>query len=106
MAFAVAALIGIVIEKVIVRRLYDRPLDSLLATWGVSLILQQAARSVFGAPNVAVKSPEWLIGGVTLFSVTFPYKRLFILALVFLRWRCSVSIYLKPLRGGGCRLLR
>ncbi|MCY8128528.1 urea ABC transporter permease subunit UrtB, partial [Bacillus spizizenii] len=82
MAFAVAALIGIVIEKVIVRRLYDRPLDSLLATWGVSLILQQAARSIFGAPNVAVKSPEWLTGGVTLFSVTFPYKRLFILALV------------------------
>ncbi|MDM5303568.1 urea ABC transporter permease subunit UrtB [Bacillus subtilis] len=84
MAFAVAALIGIVIEKVIVRRLYDRPLDSLLATWGVSLILQQAARSIFGAPNVAVKSPEWLTGGVTLFSVTFPYKRLFILALVLL----------------------
>ncbi|MDR4433328.1 urea ABC transporter permease subunit UrtB [Bacillus tequilensis] len=82
MAFAVAALIGIVIEKVIVRRLYDRPLDSLLATWGVSLILQQAARSIFGAPNVAVRSPEWLTGGVTLFSVTFPYKRLFILALV------------------------
>lgn len=82
MAFGVAALIGIVIEKVIVRRLYDRPLDSLLATWGVSLILQQAARSIFGAPNVAVKSPEWLTGGVTLFSVTFPYKRLFILALV------------------------
>lgn len=82
MAFAVAALTGIVIEKVIVRRLYDRPLDSLLATWGVSLILQQAARSIFGAPNVAVKSPEWLTGGVTLFSVTFPYKRLFILALV------------------------
>ncbi|MCY7867007.1 urea ABC transporter permease subunit UrtB [Bacillus spizizenii] len=82
MAFAVAALIGIVIEKVIVRRLYDRPLDSLLATWGVSLILQQAARSIFGAPNVAVKSPECLTGGVTLFSVTFPYKRLFILALV------------------------
>ncbi|MEC0531075.1 urea ABC transporter permease subunit UrtB [Bacillus spizizenii] len=82
MAFAVAALIGIVIEKVIVRRLYDRPLDSLLATWGVSLILQQATRSIFGAPNVAVKSPEWLTGGVTLFSVTFPYKRLFILALV------------------------
>ncbi|MGG1246293.1 urea ABC transporter permease subunit UrtB [Bacillus spizizenii] len=82
MAFGVAALIGIVIEKVIVRRLYDRPLDSLLATWGVSLILQQAAKSIFGAPNVAVKSPEWLTGGVTLFSVTFPYKRLFILALV------------------------
>ncbi|MCY9375315.1 urea ABC transporter permease subunit UrtB [Bacillus sp. T17B1] len=82
MAFGVAALIGIVIEKVIVRRLYDRPLDSLLATWGVSLILQQAARLIFGAPNVAVKSPEWLTGGVTLFSVTFPYKRLFILALV------------------------
>ncbi|MEC1290673.1 urea ABC transporter permease subunit UrtB [Bacillus mojavensis] len=82
MAFAVAAFIGIVIEKGIVRRLYDRPLDSLLATWGVSLILQQAARSIFGAPNVAVKSPEWLTGGVTLFSVTFPYKRLFILALV------------------------
>ncbi|PAY14815.1 urea ABC transporter permease subunit UrtB [Bacillus sp. 7705b] len=82
LSFTVAALLGIVIEKVIVRRLYDRPLDSLLATWGVSLILQQTARSIFGAPNVAVQSPEWLSGGVTLFSVTFPYKRLFILALV------------------------
>ena len=82
LSFLVAALIGLVMEKTIVRFLYERPLDSLLATWGVSLILQQAARSIFGAPNVAVVAPEWLNGRLILAGVTFPYKRLFILALV------------------------
>jgi len=84
LAFIVAAFIGLLMEKSIVRFLYKRPLDSLLATWGVSLILQQAARTIFGAPNVAVVAPEWLNGGLMLLGVTFPYKRLFILALVLL----------------------
>ena len=82
LAFIIAALIGLVMEKTIIQFLYKRPLDSLLATWGVSLILQQAARSIFGAPNVAVVAPDWLNGGLSFMDVTFPYKRLFIIALV------------------------
>jgi urea transport system permease protein len=84
LSFVIAALIGLVMEKTIIRFLYERPLDSLLATWGVSLILQQAARTIFGAPNVAVVAPEWLNGGLVLVGVTFPYKRLFIIALVLI----------------------
>jgi urea transport system permease protein len=84
LAFIIAALFGLIMEKTVVRFLYDRPSDSLLATWGVSLILQQAARSIFGAPNVAVVSPEWLNGGMALAGVTLPYKRLFIIGLVLM----------------------
>jgi urea transport system permease protein len=84
LSFLVAALLGLLMEKTVVRFLYERPLDSLLATWGMSLILQQVARSSFGAPNVAVVAPEWLNGGLTLAGMTFPYKRLFIVALVLL----------------------
>lgn len=84
LSFIVAAFIGLILERSVVRFLYERPLDSLLATWGVSLILQQAARSIFGAPNVAVIAPEWLNGGLRLAGLTFPYKRLFIMALVLI----------------------
>lgn len=88
LSFIIAAFIGYLMEKSIVRFLYERPLDSLLATWGVSLILQQAARSIFGAPNVAVVAPDWLSGALTIGTMTFPYKRLFIISLV------CVSIFL------------
>jgi urea transport system permease protein len=84
LSFIVAALIGLVLEKTVVRVLYERPLDSLLATWGVSLILQQGARSIFGAPNVAVIAPDWLNGGLMIAGLTFPYKRIFIMALVLI----------------------
>jgi urea transport system permease protein len=81
-AFLFAAFVGWLMEMMLIRHLYGRPLDSLLATWGVSLILQQAARSVFGAPNVAVTAPAWLDGGMEVMDgVVFPYKRLFILLL-------------------------
>lgn len=89
-AFAVTAGIGWLLEKSIIQFLYNRPLDSLLATWGVSLILQQIARIIFGAPNVAVKTPSWLEGGLQIAEVTFPYKRIFILVLVTL---CLVGLY-------------
>lgn len=81
-AFLVAALIGMLLEYTVIRHLYGRPLDSLLATFGVGLILQQTARSIFGAPNVGVKSPSFLRGGLEIMSITFPYIRLFIIALV------------------------
>jgi len=83
LSFAAAALVGWLMEVGLIRFLYGRPLDSLLATWGVGMVLQQAARSVFGAPNVAVTSPSWLNGGLDIGAgVVLTYKRLFIIALV------------------------
>ena len=81
-AFLIAGLIGLLLERVLIRRLYGRPLDTLLATWGVSLVLQQLARDIFGAPNVQVRSPGWLDGGLQLGGMTLPHARLFIMALV------------------------
>lgn len=81
-SFLIAFLFGLILEMSLIRFLYGRPLDSLLATWGVGLVLQQLARSIFGAPNVAVTSPAWLDGGVNLFGAVLPYKRLFIIGLV------------------------
>lgn len=81
-AFALAGTMGLLLERVLIRRLYGRPLDTLLVTWGVSLVLQQLARDIFGAPNVNAKSPAWLDGGVQVAGATLPYARLFILALV------------------------
>lgn len=81
-SFIVSALIGILLERVVIRHLYGRPLDSLLVTWGISLVLQQAARSIFGAANVSVSCPSFLnknIQVVGAFSMS--YKRLFILFL-------------------------
>jgi urea transport system permease protein len=65
----------------LIHRMYQRPLDTLLVTWGVALILQQVARDVFGAPNVDVKAPSWLSGSVDLGIAQVPASRLFILAL-------------------------
>ena len=91
-AFLVTAALGMLMEVGLIRHLYGRPLDSLLATWGVGLILQQVARSLFGAPNVQVSSPAWLNGAVTAMpGVLLPYKRLFIIGLVIV---CVVGVYL------------
>lgn len=82
-SFAVSFLVGLLLESTLIRFLYGRPLDSLLATWGVGLMLQQLARTIFGAPNVGVTSPSWLDGGATILGdVVLPYKRLFIIGLV------------------------
>jgi urea transport system permease protein len=76
-AFLVAGLMGLILERTAIRHFYGRPLDTLLLTWGVSLVLQQLARDLFGAPNVQVQAPTWLQGGVG----PLPYNRLFIFAL-------------------------
>ena len=82
-AFIVAGLFGVLLEVTLIRHLYGRPLDTLLATWGVALILQQAARSLFGAPNVNVSSPLWLTGGIDIGAgVLLPYKRIFLILMV------------------------
>jgi urea transport system permease protein len=80
-AFVVAGLIGVALEILLLRRLYHRPLDTLLVTWGVSLCLQQLARDIFGAPNKQTTAPDWLTGAVELGPVTLPASRLFILVL-------------------------
>ena len=103
-AFVVTAGMGVLLERLLISRLYGRPLDTLLATWGVSLVLQQGARSIFGAPNVQVISPSWLNGGIEVTDdLIFPYKRLFILALVTL---CMAGVYVYMTRTAGGRRMR
>ena len=81
-SFLVSATVGFALERGIVRHLYGRPLETLLLTWGVSLMIQQGLRLWFGAANVDVTSPRWLSGGVpVMIGVQLPYNRLFIIAL-------------------------
>jgi urea transport system permease protein len=82
LAFALAGTLGLGLERSLIRRLYGRPLDTLLATWGISLVLQQLARDVFGAPNVQTKRPSWLAGGLHVASLTLPWSRVAIMGLV------------------------
>ncbi|MFJ4065266.1 urea ABC transporter permease subunit UrtB [Pseudomonas sp. NPDC089996] len=90
-AFAVSAGVGMALERTVIRHLYGRPLETLLATWGISLILIQAIRLLFGAQNVEVGNPAWLSGGVQLLpNLVLPYNRLviigFALAVVLFTW--------------------
>jgi urea transport system permease protein len=78
-SFIVAGLVGLVLERGIIRFLYKRPLESLLATWGVSLLLQQVFRHIFGAANVQVSSPSWMSGSYVVQDVLFAYNRLFVI---------------------------
>ncbi len=79
-AFFASALMGAALERSVIRFLYGRPLETLLATWGISLMLQQLVRSIFGAQNVAVENPVWMSGGVqVLGNLSLPYNRLVII---------------------------
>ena len=81
-SFVVAAAAGVVLERGVIRRLYGRPLETLLLTWGASLVIQQGLRLWFGAANVDVSSPRWLSGGApVMVNLTLPYNRVFIIAL-------------------------
>ena len=79
LAFLIAGTVGVLIERGIIRFLYGRPLETLLATWGVSLILQQAVRSIFGPTNQQVGNPSWMAGAVDVAGLTFTYNRLWII---------------------------
>jgi urea transport system permease protein len=79
LAFLVAGAVGILIERGIIRFLYGRPLETLLATWGVSLILQQAVRSYFGPTNKEVGNPSWMSGAFEAGQITITYNRLWII---------------------------
>ena len=90
-AFTVAALVGVLLERTVIRYLYGRPLETLLATWGLSLLLIQTVRLMFGAQNVTVANPSWLSGGWELMpTVVLPYSRigviLFVLVVVSFVW--------------------
>ena len=83
-AFVVTFVIGSLLERFIVSRLYGREIDSLLATWGISLILQQAARSIFGTQGVLVTTPKVLSGSIKIAGASLSMTRLFIILLVAL----------------------
>jgi urea transport system permease protein len=104
LSFLIAGAVGWALEVMLIRHLYGRPLDTLLATWGVALVLQQAARSIFGAPNVNVSSPLWLTGGFDISNgILMPYKRVFIILLVI---GAVAAIYLHLHRTASGRRLR
>ena len=103
LAFVVAGAIGILIERSIIRFLYGRPLDTLLATWGLSLVLQQAVRSIFGPSNREVGSPSWMSGAFQLGQLTITYGRLWIVvfslivfaALILLLRHTPLGLYMR-----------
>lgn len=80
-AFMASALVGAVMERTVIRYLYGRPLETLLATWGLSLVLMQSVRSLFGAQNVGVENPSWMSGGIVVMgNLTLPWNRMLIIA--------------------------
>jgi urea transport system permease protein len=89
LGFLVGGLLGLLLEATLIHRMYRRPLDTLLVTGGVALVLQQVARDVFGAPNVDVAAPAWLSGAVQVGGLALPRTRLFILALALV---CVVAL--------------
>ena len=84
-AFLASAFVGAVMERSVIRFLYGRPLETLLATWGISLILMQSVRTVFGAQNVRVENPSWMSGSFALLpNLLLPYNRLLIVVFAIL----------------------
>jgi urea transport system permease protein len=84
-SFMVSALVGAALERSVIRFLYGRPLETLLATWGISLMLMQLVRSIFGAQNVGVENPSWMSGGwAVLPNLSLPYNRIFIVVFAVL----------------------
>ncbi|MBI2772671.1 MAG: urea ABC transporter permease subunit UrtB [Burkholderiales bacterium] len=103
-SFAASALMGAALERSVIRFLYGRPLETLLATWGISLMLQQLVRSVFGAQNVGVENPSWMSGGVVLMgNLQLPWNRIIIigfamavlLGMAFLIGRTRLGLFVR-----------
>jgi len=80
-AFAVAGLLGLLLEASIIQWMYKRPLDTLLVTVGVSMVLQQLAKDLFGAQGDPVSPPSWLKGGISVFGYAWPYRQAFTIVL-------------------------
>jgi urea transport system permease protein len=83
LAFLVAGAVGILIERTIIRFLYGRPLETLLATWGLSLILQQGVRTIFGPTNREVGTPGWMSGALEIGGLSLTYNRIAIVVFAF-----------------------
>lgn len=99
-AFVIGAAVGLLVEYLIVRHLYKRPLDSLLATWGLSLIMQQIFRSLFGAREVSATLPDWLLGSwKPTDSIDIPLNGLFVMATAILL-TAGVALFMFRSRGG------
>jgi urea transport system permease protein len=99
-AFLASALMGAALERGVIRFLYGRPLETLLATWGISLMLMQLVRSVFGAQNVGVENPRWMSGGVqVLGNLSLPFNRLVIIGFA-LAVLCAVAWLISRTRLG------
>ena len=99
LAFAVAGLLGVVLDRVLLRRMYGRPLDTLLVTFGVSLILQQAARDLFSANNKDVVTPTYLQGQWEVLGVTLTHTRLFVVMVVLVTM-AVVWVFMSRLAAG------
>src|SRR5207302_3542240 len=92
-AFIVSGALGLLVEWALIRHLYARPLDTLLATWGLSLVLQQAYRSVFGAREVGVELPQWMMGSLHVTdSIEVPINGVFVMCLTLLITVCVAYV--------------
>jgi urea transport system permease protein len=103
-SFLAAAIVGLILERSVIRLLYGRPLETLLATFGVSLILIEAVRTKFGAQNVQVSNPRWMSGGITVLpEMILPFNRIviigFALIVVLITWlviqRTRLGLYIR-----------
>jgi len=103
-AFIAAGALGMLVEWVLIRRLYKRPLDTLLATWGLSLMLQQVYRSVFGAREVGVDQPDWMMGAANLTdSIQIPINGMIVMVLTAV---IATGVYLLIYRMGWGKQVR
>ncbi|RLQ89048.1 urea ABC transporter permease subunit UrtB [Notoacmeibacter ruber] len=104
LAFMASFALGLLVEWAMIRHLYKRPLDTLLATWGLSLVLQQLYRSVFGAREVGVTLPDWLMGSVALTDIVeVPINGLFVMGLTL---AITVAVYFIMFRSGWGKRVR
>jgi urea transport system permease protein len=104
LAFVASGALGMLVEWALIRHLYRRPLDTLLATWGLSLILQQAYRSIFGAREVGVELPQWMMGSTHLSdTIEIPINGLFVMGLTAL---ITVAVYLLIFRSAWGKQVR
>ncbi len=104
LAFFVTAALGMLVEWSLIRHLYKRPLDTLLATWGLSLILQQVYRSVFGAREVGVTIPEWMMGSLPLTDlIEIPINGIFVMVLAV---GISTAVYIMMFRSSWGKQVR
>ncbi|MEN3792399.1 urea ABC transporter permease subunit UrtB [Fulvimarina sp. MAC3] len=104
LAFCAAFALGVLVEWAMIRHLYKRPLDTLLATWGLSLVLQQTYRTIFGAREVGVSLPDWLIGSLPLTDIVeVPINGIFVMSLTLI---ITATVYALMYRSGWGKRVR